>query len=386
MTQAFSPTTELELAETIAAGGPFAVKGLGMREGFGRAMPPLATLNLKAFAGIESYEPEELVLEAGAATPLADVQSLVASRRQMLAFEPPDLSHLWGARHAGSIGGLLATGLAGPRRIKAGSVRDHVLGVRGVSGRGEIFKAGARVVKNVTGYDMPKLMAGSFGTLVALTSVTFKVLPAPEMEETLVLPGLDDATAISVMSTALQSSAEVSAAAHVPGEGTFLRLEGIAISVAARRDGLVKLLQRKCHVIEGEESALLWSRVRDVRAMAVAPQDAVWRISVAPTEGATVAAHLRASGEARYYHDWGGGLLWVALPCAGKDAADAGAARVRAAVRQGHATLLRASEELRQRVAVFQPQDAAVAALTRRVKAAFDPAAKLNPSRMYEGV
>ena len=382
MAKTLTPKTEAELAELIAGNGPFAVQSLGSKTAYGRVMEDLPILSLKAFSGVDAYEPEELILEAGAATPLADIRKLLKAKNQMLAFEPPDYAHLWGSKNSGSLGGLLATALSGPRRIKAGSARDHVLGVKGVTGRGEIFKAGARVVKNVTGYDMPKLMAGSFGTLAALTAITFKVLPAPETEETILIPNINDATAMRVMSDALQSSAEISAAVHVPGEGTYLRFEGIAISVVARRERYVTSLVQKCELLDAKSSAAAWARIRDCK---VFPQDqnrALWRISVAPMQGAAVATEITAQSDARYFFDWGGGLLWISLPATG----DGGAALVRASFSEGHATLFAAPEELRQRVAVFQPQAPNLAALTARVKSALDPYSKLNPGRMVKGV
>jgi glycolate oxidase FAD binding subunit len=382
MTEIFAPKTQAELAEVIVAGGPFVVESLGSKRGYGRRVEGLPVLSLASFQGVAAYEPEELILEAGPATPLHVIQKLLQTKNQMLAFEPPDFSYLWGSSHSGSLGGLLATGLSGPRRIKAGSARDHVLGVRGVTGRGEIFKAGARVVKNVTGYDMPKLMAGSFGTLAALTSVTFKVLPAPETEETVLVAVRDDATAMRVMSDALQSSAEISAAAHIPGEGTYLRFEGIALSVAARRDRYVSALRHDCEVISAEASRVQWAKIRDCKAIAHDATRALWRISIAPMQGAVVAAHVARQTDARYFLDWGGGLLWMSLPASD----DGGAALVRSAFTEGHATLIAAPEELRQRVEVFQPQAATLAALTARVKSALDPQAKLNPGRMYRGV
>jgi glycolate oxidase FAD binding subunit len=377
-----APKTETELAEIIASVGPFAIEGLGSKRGYGRVANGLSVLSMAAFQGVSIYEPEELVLEAGVATPLNVIQRLLREKNQMLAFEPPDYSHLWGTSHSGSIGGLLATGLSGPRRIKAGSARDHVLGVRGVTGRGEVFKAGARVVKNVTGYDMPKLMAGSFGTLAAMTSVTFKVLPAPETEETVLIAKLDDITAMRVMSDALQSSAEISAAAHVPDEGTYLRFEGIAVSVAARRDRYVSALKQDCEIINADASHTLWSRIRDCKILLHDSSRALWRVSIAPMQGAAVASLVAHTRDARYFFDWGGGLLWMSLPATG----DGGAAVVRSAFKEGHATLFAGPEELRKRVEVFQPQTSTLAALTARVKAALDPQAKLNPGRMYRGV
>jgi glycolate oxidase FAD binding subunit len=379
MPQIFQPKTEHELADLISSSGPFVVLGTGSKQRYGRTVKADDTLCLVKFSGVEIYEPEELILEAGAATPLSDIQNLLAEQQQMLAFDPPDHGHLWGSSNSGSIGGLLATAMAGPRRIKAGSARDHVLGVRGVTGRGEIFKAGARVVKNVTGYDMPKLMAGSFGTLAALTSVTFKVLPAPETEETVFIPKLDDATAMTVMSDALQSQAEISAAAHVPGQGTYLRFEGIALSVAARRDRFVSALPLTCELLHAEPSREVWARIRNCKVYAHDAARALWRISVAPNEGAALAAAITAQADAQYYFDWGGGLLWLSVPAAQ-------AAIVRNHVVTGHATLYAAPDDVRQSIGVFQPQSPTVAALTARVKTALDPAAKLNPGRMYKGV
>jgi glycolate oxidase FAD binding subunit len=380
MGKVYKPNTEAELAEVISGHGPFVVEGLGSKKTFGRAVECEDVLSLAQFKGIAAYEPEELILEAGAATPLAEIQKLLDAHNQMLAFDPPDHAHLWSSNSSGSIGGLLVTGLAGSRRLKAGSVRDHVLGVRGVTGRGEIFKAGARVVKNVTGYDMPKLMAGSFGTLAALTSVTLKVLPKPETEETVFIPKVNDETAIRIMSDAMQSSGEISSAAHVPGEGTYLRFEGFASSVSARRDRFVSTLNYNCELLNVRPSKELWQRIRDCQMFEHGPSRALWRISVAPSEGARVAAAIAAKADARYFFDWAGGLIWMGLP------AEGGADLVRSSIGSGHATLYAAPEQLRARVSVFQPQQASVASLTKRVKAALDPQGKLNPGRMYEGV
>jgi glycolate oxidase FAD binding subunit len=387
MSKVLSPQTEAELAEVIAGGTAFHITGLDSKQGLGRIADGMEHLSMMSFSSVTLYEPEELVLEAGAATPLRDIQALLAARQQMLAFEPPNYAHLWGAKTAGSLGGLLATGLSGPRRIRAGSARDHILGVTGVTGRAEIFKAGARVVKNVTGYDMPKLMAGSYGTLAALTSVTFKVLPAPETEETVFIAKSGDAAAMQLMSQALQSSAEISAAAHLPGVGTYLRVEGIAVSVKARRESLMKRSNQSCDVLDEKASREIWSRIRDCKVIAADRTRALWRISLPPMDGAKIAATIAAKTDIKYFFDWGGGLLWASLPAEN----DGGEAVVRSSITQGtvtngHATLFAGPEELRAKISVFQPQTPTVAALTARVKSALDPLAKLNPGRMYKGV
>jgi len=383
----------------LAEGKTLEVVGGGSKRAFGRPSQSDITLDLSAFAGVTLYEPEELVLSAGAGTPIAEIEALVDAKSQQLAFEPMNLGPLLGTSERGTIGGTIAAGLAGPRRIQAGSARDHFLGASAVSGRGETFKTGGRVVKNVTGYDLCKLLAGSFGTLAAMTDVTIKVLPKPETETTLLLAGLDDATAIRAMTAAMGSSCDVSGAAHLPahvalrftGIGgsstTVLRLEGVAPSVRHRRDALAALLKPFGGVasLDDKASRALWLEIRDVQPFAasgVSGDRPVWRVSVPPSRGFEVAAAVEPS--AQMFYDWSGGLIWIApLP-----AHDAGAAMVRKAVAPlgGHATLIRAPAAARAAVDVFEPQPGPVAALTRRVKDSFDPKGVLNPGRMWAGV
>ena len=201
----------------LAEGKPLEIVGRGSKRTLGRPSQSDLTLDLSGLCGVTLYEPEELVLSAKAGTPLAEIEALVEQRGQQLAFEPMDYGPvLGGPRGAGSLGGALAANLSGPRRIKAGAARDHFLGFSAVSGRAETFKSGGRVVKNVTGYDLCKLLAGSFGTLAAMTEVTIKTLPRPETEATVLILGLDDVRANSAMSAAMASSCDVSGAAHLP--------------------------------------------------------------------------------------------------------------------------------------------------------------------------
>lgn len=392
MEQRLQPADEKQLVEilqgALAANTPLEVVGRGTRRMMGRPVQAAAVLDLGAFSGVELYEPEELILEAGAATPLADIENLLATRGQQLAFEPPDLSGLFESANGGSLGGIMACNLSGPRRIQAGAARDHILGIRGVSGRGEAFKGGARVVKNVTGYDLPKLMAGSWGTLAALTTVTVKVLPRPETEETVLLAAASGAVATQAMSTAMKSSCEVSAAAYLPagparaagqsGACVALRLEGVKPSVIYRRDKLLALLKGQAEVLAAEQSRGLWRAIRNVALLDVPGECSLWRISVAPSRGAEI---LAAVPGARGYLDWAGGLVWLVAPAAG----DGCAVEIRRLVDSGHATLFRAPADLRASVNVFHPQPEALALLSGRVKRAFDPAGILNPGRMYSG-
>ncbi len=385
----------------LLEGKALEVRGRGSKRALGRPSQSDLTLDLSGLTGVTLYEPEELVLSAQAGTPLAEIEALVESKGQQLAFEPMDYGAvLGGPVGAGTLGGTLAANLSGPRRIKAGAARDHFLGVTAVSGRAETFKSGGRVVKNVTGYDLCKLLAGSFGTLAAMTEVTIKTLPRPETEATVMVLGLDDAAAIRAMSEALASSCDVSAAAHVPAalvmyfDGlhvmhgvTGFRLEGVAPSVAHRKAALAAALKPFGSVEQLNEphSRMFWRSVRDVRpftASAPTGDQPLWRVSATPARGAELTAALGRG--AQWFYDWGGGLIWIAAPASD----DGHAAVIRRAVTQtgGHATLIRAPAALRAAVDVFQPQPAALAGVTRRVKEGFDPRGVLNPGRMWAGV
>jgi len=397
----FRPKDARELAKLVswAAGDGEALEliAAGTKRGLGRPVEAPHLLDMTAFSGIEAYEPEELILTAKAATPLAEIEAMLGRAEQMLAFEPGDWGPLLGeAPGRQTLGGMLACNLAGPRRIKQGAARDHLLGFHAVSGRGEAFKAGGRVVKNVTGYDLSKLMAGSYGTLAVLTEVTVKVLPRPEATGTLVLWGLDDQRAVAAMTQALNSPHEVSGAAHLPsasvaavlpGAGraaTLIRVEGPRPSAESRAAALRQELRDfgTAEQLLDEAGARPWRALADVRPFAAEPDRVVWRISVAPQSGPTVAAAITAALDAGVFFEWGGGLLWCAVSGA---EADGGSTIVRAAAKAaaGHATLVRASAELRGRIPVFEPQPPALEALSRRIKESFDPRRILNPGRMY---
>ncbi len=390
----------------LGEGSALEIIGQGSKRPLGRPAQADLTLDLSGLTGVTLYEPEELVLSARAGTPLSEIEALVAAKGQQLAFEPMDYAPLLGGQPSrGTIGGMLAANLSGPRRIKAGAARDHFLGFAAVSGRGDIFKSGGRVVKNVTGYDLCKLMAGSWGTLAAMTEVTIKVLPRPETETTVLVLGLDDTAAVRAMAAAMGSSCEVSGAAHlraavaarIPlGDAvasgravTALRLEGVPPSVAHRSAELQAVMRTFGAVaaLDDTRSRGLWREIRDVTPFAAHRTGAdqpLWRISTAPAKGAELARAIAAAAEAEMLYDWAGGLLWVLIASAD----DAAAAPVRAAVKAcgGHAMLVRAPAALRAAAAVFEPQDQALAALTRRVKESFDPKGIFNPGRIYAGM
>jgi glycolate oxidase FAD binding subunit len=378
----------------LASGAPLEILGHGSKRRIGVPIATNNILDLSTLTGVTLYEPEELVLSALAGTPIAEIESLLAKNGQQLAFEPMDYGPLLGgAAGRGTIGGVLATNASGPRRLKAGAARDHVLGVEAVSGRGELFKSGGRVMKNVTGYDLSKGLASSWGTLAVLTKVTFKVLPAAKTEQTLVLRGLDDAQAAAAMALAMGSNAEISSAAHLPEtvtgkviagalsgpSSTVLRLEGFPASVAYRAEKLAALLKGKTGILPEPESRALWREIRDVQPFADGTVRPVWRVSAAPMAAHAVLADFRMTAAADAFYDWQGGLIWIR--CEG----DPEAETLRAIIKKhggGHATLIRASEDQQRTIPVFEPQPPALAALAKRLKAQFDPMGLLNPGRM----
>lgn len=395
MSEVQTPRDEAEIADIVVAANqsrePLAVVGAGTRLGLGRPTQTAASLSTTALRGVTLYEPAELVLSARAGTPLSEIDALLSSKGQRLPFEPMDHRGLLGSHGESTIGGVVAANVSGPRRIQAGAARDSLVGVRAITGRGDIVKSGGRVMKNVTGYDLAKFIAGSYGTLAVLSEVTFKVVPAPETESTLIFTGLDETSAIAALSAALGSPFSVTGAAHCPAHAgeparTFVRLEGFRASVDDRSARLSNDLASfgAAERAEDDASVALWRSVRDVERFGETSELPVWRISTRPSDAPAIVASLRQSFDCQVLYDWGGGLVWLA----GGDDEDSGAEMVRTAVSAagGYATLVRAPADVRAAVAVFQPLDLAVMGLTKRLKQTFDPVGVLNPGRMYEGI
>lgn len=368
-----TPADETELAAAVAgATGPLRIRGGGTRP-LGKPVTG-EVLSVAALVGVTLYEPGSLTMVVQAGTPLGGIEAALAAEHQRLPFEPMDHRALLGTDGEPTIGGVVAANVSGPRRIQVGAARDFLLGVRFVDGAGTIVRNGGRVMKNVTGYDLVKLMAGSYGTLGVLSEVAFKVLPAVESRASLTLHGLDDGRAIAALSAALGSPFEVSGAAHDPEAGqTRLRIEGFAQSVTYRAERLSDLLApygRADVDTDPDSVRATWAAIRDVIAFADRPGD-VWRLSVKPTDGPDIAVRL----EAPVRYDWGGGLIWALLP-AGTDL------RARLGPFAGHATLIRASEATRAALPVFHPEAAPVAAISQGLRARFDPRGILNPGLM----
>jgi glycolate oxidase FAD binding subunit len=400
MSADLAPAEEAGFVAAVgAAAEPLEVCGAGSKAGWLRPVQAARCLSTRAYAGITLDSPQELVIAARAGTKLADITALLTARGQQIIAEPPDLSRLLGTNGGQTLGGVVATNLSGPRRVAWGAMRDHVLGVRAVNGRGELIRAGGRVLKNVTGLDLCKLLAGSHGTLAVITEVTLKVLPAAERSGSVVLKGLDPVAGVAALAAALGSPYGVSAAAYLPADVaalvpeiawlqapvTLARIEDFAASVAYRtgrlRDALATTYGQG-EILGDAASRAAWAAVRDVLPLTGAGE-AVWRVSVRPSKGPEVVRAVEAAFAARWLLDWGGGLVWLVGP-----ASEAAHAAVTAAARAAEGTwmLLRAPVGLRAAVDVIPPEAPALARISRAVKAAFDPRGMLNPGRMYAGL
>jgi glycolate oxidase FAD binding subunit len=381
------------VASAFAAAEPILVAGAGTKSAMLRPVQAARSLSARELTGITLYAPKELVLSARAGTRVRDIDALLAENGQHLIAEPPDYAALLGTEPGTqTIGGITATNLSGPRRIAWGAMRDHVLGLRAIDGTGAVMRSGGRVLKNVTGLDMCKLLTGSHGTLAVITEVTLKVLPAPESSGSLLLPGLDPVRAVAALAAALGSPYGVSGAAYLPpdaaarlgwgGAGALVRIEDFAASVSYRLGRLREDLAAfaPAELLDRETSQAAWRAIRDAAVLPAEPTDAIWRISVRPSQGPTI---LAATPTTRGYLDWGGGLVLLAGP-----ATEAAHAAITAATKQagGVWTLLRAPDSLRAAVDVVPPEPPALTKITRRVKATMDPKGILNPGRIYAGM
>jgi glycolate oxidase FAD binding subunit len=367
-----TPQTEAELAALVRdAAGPLLVQGNGTKAAMLRPVQAAETLSTAAMTGITLYAPNELVMSARAGTPLKEIETTLAAHGQQLIAEP---SHLFGEEQ--TIGGVVGANISGPRRISGGAMRDHVLGVRLVNGSGEILNFGGRVLKNVTGLDVAKLVTGSFGTLAVMTEITFKVAPRTEATGTVVLDGLDAKAGVAALSAGLGSPFSVTGAAYLPAaQRAVLRIEDFEPSVKYRCQALATQLGG-AKILDTEASQELWRDIRDCRMLP--PGEALWRVSVAPSAGPGVLDAVATHG-VNGFLDWGGGLAWLAGP-ADQKTHEAVCAAARAA--RGVWWLMRAPEPLRAAVDVLPPESAALASLRRRVQQSFDPRGIFNPLKL----
>ncbi len=403
MNNVVRPAADWELArflrEATETKTPVEIVGGSTKRNTGRYNQVATVVSTHVLRGIRMYEPSELVMSAQSGTPLSEIEQELAKQGQMLAFEPLDLGPALGVgRDQSTIGGVFATDIAGSRRIALGGGRDHLLGVRGVSGGGEVFQSGGRVLKNVTGYDLVRVVAGSWGTLAAMIDTTFKVLPMPEETATLVVVGLANEIAIEALCGAMATPYEVTGAVHLEaalvarlrqeefraaGDAvTALRLENFSAFLPRRIERLKEVLKPfgEVHVAGDETSRAFWQELRQL-SMMVGSDQPLWRISTRPNRGAEVVSDISRYMDVDAYFDWAGGLIWLAVP----PSADAGTTDIRRvlATHGGHATLIRADASVRASVEVFPPMDHGTERITRGLKSVFDPARILNPGRMY---
>jgi glycolate oxidase FAD binding subunit len=401
------PGSEPELQSMIATlarqGLPAEVVGAGSKRGIGKPLQLPVVIELTGIHGISLYEPSELVMSARAGTSLAQIETTLAERGQMLAFEPMDLGPATGGQGGvQTIGSVFATNVSGARRIQSGAARDHLLGIRAVNGRAEVFKSGGHVLKNVTGYDVARGLTGSWGTLAVLSEVTFKVLPRPRQTETLVYVGLTDEIGAELACAALGTPFEVSGTAHLTAgltsrleqralareaaTITAIRIENFETSVAYRANRLVEALKVFGQPLRlGHETSLqFWGELRRLSVVTPLREEAatnLWRISTSPQLASRVVDAVRRNMSAQAYYDASGGMIWLEVTAS----ADAGAADIRRILSShgGHATLIRAEPDVRAAVEVFQPMSAVVERLSKGIKESFDPGRILNPGRMY---
>lgn len=406
MTENVTPASAKEAGEVISSvcgTASVEVIGGGSKRALGRPVRGDVRLSTSRLVGIRNYDPRELVATVGAGTSLREIEEVFTCEGQYLAFEPRDLGALFGQDpDQGTIGGIIATNQSGPRRLRVGAARDHILGFEGVNGRGEIFRSGGRVVKNVTGFDLSKLMAGSYGTLAMLSNISLRVLPVPECTLTIAVAVPKIGAAEGIFRLALHGAFETSGAAYLPqslsvrssvsqlstmaSDVVLLRLEGHETSVVARAETLSQQLVADGELIrlDRDDSLSLWREIRDLVTFLPTNERQIWRIGVPPAVGPRIAAELCAVAAGETMLDWGGGLIWLSIPTQ-RDAA-AGAVRKALSSHGGYAHLIVASEAIRGEVPVFQPLPTPIAELTRRLKHSFDPLGVLNPGRMYSDV
>ena len=401
-----APDTVEELAYLVAEAAdtrtPLEVMGRGTKREVGRPVQYGAVLSTENLTGIQLYEPSELVLVARAGTPIAQIEQALTEHDQEMPFEPIDLGPVLGfGRGQGTVGGMVATNFSGSRRILSGSVRDHVLGVQAVNGSGETIRAGGRVMKNVTGYDLSRALSGSWGTLAVMTEVAIKVLPAPREVRTVLCFGLADPNGIEALCLAMGTPFEVSGTVHMHTElaerlsdqeianagasVTAIRVENFPASARYRSSRLKQMLQAYAPALELDtlRSRAFWDEIKTLKMFQKAERP-LWRISTLPTAAAKLVHNLARKIDVRVLYDWSGGLVWLETP----PISDAGAVEIRRNLAEigGHATLIRAEAPARAAIDVFQPLDKPVMALTASLKRAFDPVGILNPGRMYPGI
>ena len=406
------PQNEREVATLIRkfykSNIPIELIGSGSKRKIGKTLQCAKTLNLSKLNGIIEYLPEELYIKVKAGTSIKAIEQELKKNNQQLVFEPIDFGYfLNGESDYGTAAGQVACNISGSRRFKVGSVRDHVLGFRGVNGRGEIIKSGGVVVKNVTGYDLSKLICGSYGTLVALTEITFKVLPLPEESKTLVINNQKIEKAVHFLDKSISSSNDISGAVFFPdkpmisgssmnientfklndlkqeGSITAIRIEGSKNSIDHRIKNLINELQitnLNIAILEVHQSEVFWNKVKALEFFSNSKNNII-RIVIPPSE--CVNLIYQFSSKFKYYLDWGGALMWLEVFELSEEMFES--IRRKVVKRGGYVTMIKNSNYLPYVEDVFTISSERFN-ISQNIKKSFDPKRILNPGKMYTGI
>lgn len=396
----FQPSNEDQLAELIRFGlaenKRFSVAGYSSKAGFGRAPRADAEISCTALAGIREYDPAELVMQAGAGTSLTEITEALDKHNQYLAFEPMQLGQLYDANLSrSSIGGLFAANVSGSRRFVAGAARDHLLGFKAVNGRGEVYRSGGNVIKNVTGYDLSKLLCGSWGTLSVMTELSFKVLPKPTHSSSIVVNNISIRDGMNCLALISASPLQASGLAFIPDNTPVnsdslkknesnicvIRFEGTSISVQARMRDAETMLSKKYNLqhIPEDESVHLWTQINDVRPLR--DESCIARMSVAPSKTEGLLQYVEEIEHSKYFVDAGGGWIWLSLK---EENACGEIRKLRDMLADEGASLLiyKASDNIKNQAGVYSPMSPAMKSLQMNLKNSFDPENILNPDRL----
>ncbi len=398
------PLSEREISEIVKScfkkNIPLEIQGLGTKKKIGRNFQSEKTLDLSKHSGIIEYQPEELYIKVKSGTPIDLIKKELKKNNQQLAFEPTDFGPLFsGSNNEGTIGGVVSCNFAGPRRFKVGSARDHILGFRGINGRGEIIKSGGTVVKNVTGYDLSKVASGSFGTLMVFSEISIKVLPIAESNKTLIIDNNDLKSSLDYLNKSLSSSSDPSGAVFYPkifrnqftlndltvfGSITAIRIEGSINSIDHRINKLTKDLRvesRKLDILAPEQSKIFWDDTRRLKVFSNLDKN-LFRVVVPPSTTFNLLNDL-STFNIKYFVDWGGNLIWLQI-----DSINPKELReLRDIVKKfnGYLTIIKVSDDLKGLIDIFTINEIKYQ-ITEKIKKSFDPKRILNPGKMYIGI
>tara|TARA_B100000963_G_scaffold319639_1_gene301651 strand:- start:6493 stop:7695 length:1203 start_codon:yes stop_codon:yes gene_type:complete len=400
MSGLFSAKSEQEVSDFIFENynknNPLELVGNNSKK-IGRIIQASQSLSMEPMSGILEYFPEELYIKVLPGTSLNEIETVLKEKKQFLGFEPNDLGYIYtGKSNPGSIGGVVACNLSGPGRFKNGALRDHILGFKAVNGSGAKIKSGGTVVKNVTGYDLSKVISGSYGTLCAITEINLKVSPLPEYEETFLINNINYIQALEIFQVALDSSLEISGACFFPNENVSfftlndvkkdtsalgLRLQGPKSSVAERMLSLKKIFKdRSIIILDMFQTSIFWREIKNLEGYANT-NGCICKVSLPITNMRNFLNHFE-NIEYKYFLDWGGNIAWCLL----SNPEDINQMRTFCLKHDGHLTVFRADDNFRKTHEFLTNSDTKLRIISKKLKESFDPKGILNPNKMYAGI